>query len=159
MIVIAPRNMHLDIINYYRKDNPFFDVKVVDKNDLVGAAGYLVKQDTILYMMLHYGYSYDEAQTYLSFLKTEFVPSSPKLNKLKALQEELIEANYLYKSEVSRLIFEHKSALVIGYSELDNELLHLSNSLDMKLDFFKYDDSYNVNSINYFYIINIIKYY
>ena len=35
MIVIAPRNMHLDIINYYRKDNPLFDIKVIDINDIM----------------------------------------------------------------------------------------------------------------------------
>ena len=62
MLVIAPRNMHLDIINYYRKDNPFFDIKVIDKTDLVAASSYSSRDDTVLYMMKEYQYSYDEAE-------------------------------------------------------------------------------------------------
>ena len=150
MLVIAPRNMHLDIINYYRKDNPFFDIKVIDKSDLVKASGYEARKDTVLYMMSKLHYSYDEATTYLSYLKADFVPNSSKLEKLKELQKELIEANYLFKSEVTWLLFAHKEITVIGYSNFDEELLHLSNLLDIKLEFYKFDDDYKVSAINNF---------
>ena len=150
MLVIAPRNMHLDIINYYRKDNPFFDIKVVDKSDLIGAIGYQTRKDTVLHLMSNFNYSYDEAVTYLSFIKTDFVPNNPKLEKLAKLQKELVKSGHLYKSEVSRLLFEHKSALVVGYQEYDNEFKHLSNLLDMKLEFFKFDSTFKVSEINEF---------
>ena len=60
MIVIAPRSYHLGIINYYRKDNPFFDIKVVDKNDLIEATGYFYSSDIITHILKNYDYSYDE---------------------------------------------------------------------------------------------------
>ena len=159
MLVIAPRNMHLDIINYYRKDNPFFDIKVIDKTDLVAASSYSSRDDTVLYMMKEYQYSYDEAENYLNFLKVDFVPNNPKLTKLKTLQEELIKEGYLYKSEVKKLIFEHKSALVIGYSKDDIELKHLSNLLDMKLDFFAVEKDSHILEFSKFIRIEDEVYY
>lgn len=100
--------------------------------------------------MEKYNYSYDEAETYLSFIKTDFVPNNPKLTKLKALQEELIKDGYLYRSEVQRLLFEHKSATVIGYNKDDIELQHLSSLLDMKLDFFSFKSEYHISSFSQF---------
>ena len=150
MLIIAPRNMHIDIINYYRKDNPFFDIKVIDKNDLVAASSYISKDDTVLYMMNRYHYSYDEANTYLSFIKTSFTPNNPKLEKLYKLQQQLVESAHLYKSDVHYLLFKNKIALVIGYQKYDNELLNLSKLLDMKLEFFDYGNEYKVNEINSF---------
>ena len=150
MLIIAPRNMHLDIINYYRKDNPFFDIKVVDKSDLIEASSYSCSNEAIIFMMKRYKYSYDEAETYLSFIKTDFVPNNDKLSILKTLQEELIKEGVLYKSDVYRLLYEHKSATVIGYNKDDIELKHLSNLLDMKLDYFSYPNELQVKSFNKF---------
>lgn len=150
MLIIAPRNMHLDIINYYRKDNPFFDIKVIDKNDLVAASSYSSREDTVLYIMNRYRFSYDEANTYLSFIKTSFTPNNAKLEKLYRLQQELVESGHLYKSDVQYLLFKNKTALVIGYQKYDNELLSLSNLLDMKLEFFEYNKDYKVSDINSF---------
>lgn len=149
MIVIAPRNMHLDIINYYRKDNPFFDIKVVDKSDLVEAACYKSRKDTILYLM-SIGYSYDEAITYLGFIKTPFTSNSSKLEQLSKLQKDLVNLGYLFKSEVFKKLFEHKSATVLGYQSYDIELKYLSNLLDMKLEFFSFNSQNNLKTINKF---------
>lgn len=145
MLVIAPRNYHLDIINYYRKDNPFFDIKVVDKSDLIKGIGYSYKNDIIIYLMSQYLFSYDESETYLSFLKTDFSPTNSKLEKLKSLQDELIKAGYLFKSEIYKNLFLNKSAKVIGYSKEDIELKHMSNLLDMKLEFFEFGNVFKVN--------------
>lgn len=142
--------MHLDIINYYRKDNPLFDIKVIDKSDLLEAIGYSYKSDIILYMMENYHYSYDEAETYLKFIQLYFKPNSPKLDRLKKLQDELEKDGYLFKSEVLKNLYLNKAALVIGYSKFDNELANLSNLLDMKLEYFEYDNKYQVNMINSF---------
>ena len=147
MIVVAPRNMHLDIINYYRKDNALFDIKVIDKSSLKEATSYLYKSDIILYMMEKYHYSYDEAETYLQFIEMDFVPNSPKLHRLKKLQSELIEDGYLYKSEVYKKLYIGKTLTVIGYSKLDNELTYLSNLLDIKLEYFSYNNQYQVDKI------------
>lgn len=145
MLIIAPRNMHLDIINYYRKDNPFFDIKVVDKNDLIEATGYFYSSDIITHILKNYDYSYDEIITYLTYLKKDFIPTSKKLEKLKDLQTKLIIEGMLYKSEVSKLLFLNKHALVVGYSSYDNELICLSKLLDMKLEYYEYPASYKVN--------------
>lgn len=145
MLVIAPRSYHLEIINYYRKDNPFFDIKVVDKNELIEAIGYSYRSDIITHILKNYNYSYDEIVTYLTYLKMDFVPTNKKLEKLKELQTKLISEGMLYKSEVSKLLFLNKSALVIGYSSYDNELIHLSNLLNMKLEFYEYPSNFKVN--------------
>lgn len=150
MLIIAPRNMHLDIINYYRKDNPFFDVKVIDKSDLLEASSYSSSNEAIIFMMKRYKYSYDEAETYLSLIKTDFVPNNNKLRKLKTLQEELIKEGVLYKSEVYKLLYEHKLATVIGYNKDDIELKYLTNLLDIKLDYFSYPNELQVKSFNKF---------
>ena len=150
MLIIAPRNMHLDIINYYRKDNPFFDIKVVDKSELNEASSYSSSNEAIIFMMKHYKYSYDEAETYLGFIKTDFVPNNDKLSKLKTLQEELVKEGVLYKSDVYKLLYEHKSALVIGYHKDDIELKHLSNLLDIKLDFFSYNKKLHIKTFSKF---------
>lgn len=142
--------MHLDIINYYRKDNPLFDIKVIDKSSLLEASSYSSRDDTIIYMMEKYHYSYDEAETYLSFIKTDFIPNNLKLSKLKSLQEELIKDGHLFHSDVYSLLFKNKTALVIGYQKDDIELKHLSNLLDMKLEFFVYPKGHHIQSVNKF---------
>ena len=150
MLIIAPKNTHLDIINYYRKDNPFFDVKVIDKSELEKALGYSYSKEAIFYLMKSHGFLYDEAETYLSFLKTDIIPNTDKLQKLKELQEELIKAGYLYHSNILKNNYEHQSALVFFYSESDKELKYLSNRLDMKLEFFSFNNKYQIDKIHKF---------
>ena len=137
MIVLAPSYMHQDIYRYYRKDNPLFDVKVIDKNEFIEAGYPNVKKSAILYLMNNFNYSYDYSETLLKYIPFVTCDNTNKFKQLLELKEELKKQNILYENEPLKYLYSSKEVVVIGYNKEDEELKHLASSLDIKLDFFK----------------------
>lgn len=131
--------MHLDIINYYRKDNPLFDIKVIDKNEMSLGVHLNIKKSALIYLMSEYHYSYDIAETYLKYVALIEDDSTFKFAQLLKIKQDLLTKGYLYPNEALKLLFLNKEATVIGYSQEDKQLLHLAESLNLKLEFFDFN--------------------
>ena len=59
-LVIAPREMHQDILNEYRKDNPFYDVKLITKESLLSDYFGRLSDQAFVYILKNTNYSYDK---------------------------------------------------------------------------------------------------
>ena len=139
MIVLAPSYLHKSIYQFYRKDNPLFDVKVIDKNELTLGAFPNLKNSAILYLMSNYHYSYDIAEAYLRYLPYVNNECTSRLKSLLKLKNELIEAGYLFNNLVLNKLYKNKQIEVIGYYEDDVELQILASTLDLTLSFKSFD--------------------
>lgn len=134
-LVVAPNYLHRSILEYYRKDNPFNDVKIVSVTDLKNATGYLKKDSALIYLMKEKHYSYDEAKMYLSILTYNLDEDIVRYEELKSLQDELIEKGHLYRLYHLKPLLYGKNALVIGYQKDDRELNYFANKLNLSLEF------------------------
>ncbi len=153
MLVIAPNNMHSDIIKYYRKDNPFFDIKLVSKTDLLLASKDAVKDDALIYLMSEYHYSYDESELYLRYIPfLNGTSTSKKEEHLLKLKADLKSKGYLKENLPLRYLYQNKKAVVIGYSKEDKELLEYGRCLNLSLEWFNY-----VNELPHFEINKFVR--
>lgn len=133
--------MHQDIIKYYRKDNPLFDIKIIDKDELISGVYPNVKKTALLYLMSEYHYSYDISETYLEYVPYVNSGSTKKINDLLTLKKELEMKGYLYPNEPIKLLFSNKTATVFGYDKDDKELNHLAKELNLSLEFFVFKET------------------
>lgn len=147
MLVIAPSHLHEDILNYYRKDNPLFDIKLISKSDLSKAVNYSKKDSSLVILMESHNLSYDIAEMYLKYIPYLNDNYNHKFDEILKIQKELIDKNLLYIDEASKLLYSNKTALVIGYQKDDDELKYLSDTLNLKLEFFEFTRDYKVKNI------------
>ena len=133
--------MHHDIVSYYRKDNPLFNVKTISKDDLVLAAYPNIKKSALLYLMSKHNLSYDTAETYLKYIPFVKNKSTNKINELFKLKQELFDAHYLHENDPLRRLYSNKKIMVIGYSKDDKQLLELASLLNLELSFFSFENN------------------
>ena len=67
-IVIAPYQMHRNLLRKFREKDPFLDVKMMSKEELVNEYYGRVDDKAIPYLMRKYDLSYDNAITLMSFI-------------------------------------------------------------------------------------------
>ena len=58
-IVIAPYQMHKNLLTKYRQSDVFSDVKIISKQELLGEYYGRVSDKAIPFLMKQYHYSYD----------------------------------------------------------------------------------------------------
>ena len=150
MLVIAPNYLHKDIRNYYRKDNPLFDIKLISKNDLKSAVYPNVKNRAIIHLMDKHQLTYDIAEMYLEYIPYAKAGISRKLDNLVKLKEDLKKENLLFDNEPVRLLYFNKEAKVIGYCKDDQELNYLLKELNINPTYSSLEVDYQVSEINQF---------
>ena len=137
-LIIAPSNLHKDILKKYRQDNPFSDVKIISKETLIGEWLGRAEKGAINYLMKKHNYSYDNAKVLLPFL--------PYLNEksiLYDIKQELIDNHLFINNQYLKTFFERKEIMVIGYSSLDKELINLFNHFHLEYEFEKKNELLN----------------
>ena len=130
-LVIAPRQMHQDILNEYRKDNPFFDVKLITKESLLSDYYGKVLDGATKYILKKYSYSYENIVSFLSFIP--FVDE--QYPELLSIKNELIQEHLLVKNDFLNLFFIDKDVEIIGYSKNDMELMKVLDSFKVSYQF------------------------
>lgn len=138
-LIIAPNNMHHDILLKYRQDNPFNDVKNLSKESLIGEWKGRAEKSAINYLMKKHDYSYDHARMILPFLP--FI--NEKMGELYLIKNELIDNHLLISNKYLNTFFENKEVLIIGYSKKDKELLDLLNTFHIDYQFEKENEPLN----------------
>ena len=133
-IVVAPKNMHLSLLNLLRKDDPFLDLKVVSKEELRRSVFPSVKEDAIIYLMKKHHYSYEVSKMYLSDISYVNEDSSnSKIRYLFELRKELLEQDLFYEPVEST--YRNQEVEVVGYSENDFELVNILKALNITYEF------------------------
>ena len=140
-IVIAPKEAHQNLYNFYRKDNPFCDVKFYTLESFLNEANYQSDDSSILYLIKNHSLDYYEAQEYLRYIKRIKISSSSsqKINKLITLQKELLENNLLFKNEYFDYEISNAEIDIYFYSEFNQELLNIIEDKKYKFCKFKKD--------------------
>lgn len=149
-IVIAPKEAHQNLYNFYRKDNPFCDVKFYTLESFLNEANYQSDDSSLLYLIKNHSLDYYEAQEHLRFIKRIKISSSnsQKINKLIALQKELIANNLLFKNEYFDYEISNAEIDIYFYSDLNQELLNVIK--DKKYTFHKLEKATYPKVYNFF---------
>lgn len=131
VLVIAPFSLKQNILNDYRKDNPFIDVKCVSKEELLNDKfGHYIK-DSIAYVMLKFNCSYEKARTLLKYARLINKDSKDnKVHELYELKNDLIDNGFLVLNPYYSELLKNKEIIVQGYSKLDRELTLLLEGND-----------------------------
>lgn len=129
-IVIAPYETHQNLYAFYRKDNPFCDVKFYSKESLLKEVYYQYSDDTILYLINNHHFSYDLAVDYLKEIVRLNIQEikNEKIQHLIDLQKELIKNDLLDKNEYLDYELSQAEIDIYFYSPIDQELLNVLNS-------------------------------
>lgn len=137
LILIAPYQMHKDLLKKYRQKDIFSDVKTISKEELLGQHYGRVEDPAIPYLMKKYHYSYDNVSSIIPFIP--FVNKEP-IN-LFEMKEDLLKEHLLIRNEYLNQFFKDNEVLIYGYSENDRELKTVL-------------DKYGVN---YHFVLNEVK--
>lgn len=148
--VLAPRSSFKYLLSSFRKDDPFFDVKLVSKEDLFRSIYPSVNDDCLLYLVKEKGLSFEIADLYLRYIpyvNNDF--SNKKIHLLFELKEELAAKGLLVNSKTD---YRNSTCDIYYYSELDKELLNLLKEANISYRFIKNDinkefDLYEFNRI------------
>ena len=118
LILIAPYQMHKNLLKKYRQKDVFSDVKTISKEELLGQHYGRVEDSAIPYLMKKYHYSYDNVSS--------IIPYIPYVNKepinLFEMKKDLLQKHLLIRNEYLNQFFKDNEVLIYGYSENDREL-------------------------------------
>lgn len=139
--VLAPRYLHRSLLSILRKDNPFEDIKLVSKEELMKYCFQSVKSEAVIYLMKKYGYTYEVANTYLEFvIYSQDRSDNPKIKHLYEIKKELLE-NDLIVEPLENCIYQSQEFDVFNYYENDVELSDIFKHLNIT-------PTYHMNTLN-----------
>lgn len=139
-IIVAPRNIHLQILSEIRRNDLFLDVKIYSKEDLKRYVYPSVNEETLLYLMKNKGYTYEVSRGYLQDICYVTNDSSnPKKHFLFELREELKKNELLHEPLDNDLRFDEVE--IIGYPREDFELTHYLDYLNLKYKYIYNEDT------------------
>ena len=126
-IIVAPRIMHKNLLDYYRQKEAFYDVKVISKESVMSDYKGKLQDGALLYLIKKYKLLSDNAKALMHFLP--YVDES--IEDLNPKKLDLIENGYINKNEYLKQFFKDNEVIVVGYSKKDYELLNVLNQLDV----------------------------
>lgn len=128
-IVIAPKNNHFSLLNLLRKDDPFLDIKLFSKEELIRNIKYSPNESSLIYLMKEHHYSYEVSKM---LLENVFDVNNENINQkfilLRSLKEELTTNNLYFFSPID---IDFSLVDVIGYPEEDFELKNALEKLKL----------------------------
>ena len=130
-LIVAPRSFHPYLLKKYRQDNPFSDIKIVSKEELIKQWKGSVELGADKYLIKKYLFSYEIARTIIPYLP--YV--NEKLEELFKIKEDLISQGLLVKNEYLKTFFLDKEIKIFGYSQKDKELASLLKEFKLSYTF------------------------
>ena len=157
--VIAPRNIHFQILNHYRKQDPFCDIKIYTLKDLEREIYPSFNIDSLLFLMKKHHFSYEISKMYFEVLP--FIVSGTndkRIDELNEIKKELLNAGYIHEPTPDEE-FKNLNVDVIGYSRNNNELSRAMNLLGIKPTYIYNDKTIIEEKVNVFTKIEDEVYY
>lgn len=131
LLIIAPFAMHKNLLSFYRKEDPFNDVKIVSKESLIGDYLGKCKEGVINHLMNKFDYSYDNAKRIIPFIP--YINES--INDLYKIKLDLINNNLITKNDYLKQFFLDKKIIIYGYSKKDQELNNLIKAFSLEVKY------------------------
>ncbi len=131
-LLIVPNNIKDDILKYLSKQNILIDYKIMSKEELKKKLLFDYNSNTILYMIKKYNIKPTIAHTYLEnmyYLENKKY-TSPKLNELNKMKQDLIENKLLIIDKLFKLYLKEKNVIVYGYDYIDNFFKKLLDQIE-----------------------------
>ena len=130
-IILAPFYLHKSLFAYFRKDDPFCDIKIISKEELQKFYYPAVLEGGLLYLMQEKGYNYETAIHYLRYVPYVYQNHSTlKLDFLSELHDDLVSHDYFYKANQDHNIYKNKDIDIYGYDKSDIEVERLLQLLN-----------------------------
>ena len=127
-IIIAPYQMHKNLLKRCREKDLFSDVKIITKEELLSQYYGRIENKAVPYLMKKYHYSYDNAKVVL-----RFIPYINKdINGLLDIKNDLLTAHLLVKNAYLRDFFKDNEVCIFGYSVNDLEIKRVLDNLEVK---------------------------
>ncbi len=130
-LLIAPINFHHDLLLKYRKDNPFSDIKIMSKEELIREWKGSFEKEAIIHLMKKYSYSYEYIKALLPFL----IYADSNNSHLFPIKEDLLEQGLLVKNEYLNTFLNNKKTYIYGYSTKDIELTNFLKAFGINHQF------------------------
>lgn len=122
LLIVCPNEEKLRILEDLNKENDFYNVKFMTKNEFMNNYYFSYGEEALYYLVKKYNFNLDVAKVYLNNLVVVLEDKeykSSKLNFLKKLKLELIENNLLNFNYNFKSYLADKSIKVINYYDLD----------------------------------------
>ncbi len=130
-IIIAPYQMHRNLLKKYRQEDAFFDVKTISKENLLGEYYGSADDLAIPFLMKKYKYSYDNVIALFRFLP--YVSEEQK--DFSLIKKDLVDNHLIIKNDYLDQFFKNNEVYIYGYSKRDKELITVLDKLGIKYEF------------------------
>lgn len=126
-IVITPSYLKKEILQYFNTLNKLVNVKFYSLEEINKNLNYTYDEDSILYLMNKYNYSYENSKMYLDNMYYVEVKkyNIPKLDLLVGLKKELEKEKKLYYKPIFKEYINNKDIIIYGYDYLNKYYLKL----------------------------------
>ena len=130
-IYISPYYLHKDILNILRKEDTFFDAKIISKEDLISQLYGKIDKKYILKIMKEYNLTYQNTKEIFSYIPYVNNSSTPHLKFVSEIKENVEIIKNVYIDQ----FFKDTNITVIGYSKYDKELTNALNLIGAPFTF------------------------
>jgi len=132
-LVIAPQEAHQNLLLMYRKDDPFCDVKLLSKSELIRESNYQSDERALVYLINKYQLDDEQAETRLKLIKLIKTPGcNDKTKQLYNIQQELVSQGLLFKNDLFDHELESSEIDVWYYDEKDSEISEIIQQFTVK---------------------------
>ena len=133
MQILAPRYLHKYLLSSLRKDDPFKDITLLTKEDLLRSVYSSIGEGALIYLIKEKGFQYDVASHYLEYLPYVNEDFNEKTHLLLSLKKELEEKELLI-SPINN-DYSGLKVTIIGYYPIDSELINILKTLNISYEF------------------------
>ena len=143
-IIVAPRIMHKNLLDYYRQKEAFYDVKVISKESVMSDYKGKLQDGALLYLIKKYKLLSDNAKALMHFLP--YVDES--IEDLNPKKLDLIENGYINKNEYLKQFFKDNDYIDKLRSKTDKKIIKavrirnkedIINSKEINSDYLLFD--------------------
>ena len=135
-IIIAPYAFHKGLISFLQKNDPFYDAKLITKEDVLASYFGKLSHDAIAELLAKEELDINrikEISKYIPFAVHE--SDNLKIHSLYLYNKDLKEKGFVKENEYFPYLIKDKEVVIIGYSKEDFELTNILDNLKVEYTF------------------------
>ena len=147
-IVIAPYVFHKGLISFYQQKDPFYDVKLISKEDIFSELFGQIGTEEIAHLLMDEEVDINKIKQmhrYIPFANND--SNNPKVHFLYKYNKELKDKGFLKENPYFSNLLNGKEIEIIGYSKDDEELNNVLKRLGFSYKFNYEFDKYNRHTV------------
>ena len=135
-IIIAPYAFHKGLISFLQKNDPFYDAKLITKEDVLASYYGKLSHDAIAELLAKEELDINkikEISKYIPFAVND--SDNLKIHSLCLYNKDLKEKGFVKENEYFPCLIKDKEVVIIGYSKDDFELTNILDNLKAEYRF------------------------